>query len=152
MPQVRARERPAGIAATFRIRGAGIASVPGRLDLQAAMHDPEHGVLALRVLAQPGLLAADGPAGGPAERLLVIGARALRGRALVERHQDVAAELELDLRGALGRQLLPAAVEVAAEDCARLADPPLLRERVDRDSAGVGEEASLPGHESVQAA
>src|SRR5438045_1798118 len=84
----------------------------------SALHDPEQGVLALRVLAQPGLLAADGPARGPPERLLMIGARALRGRALVERHQDVAAELELDLRGALGRQLLPAAVEVAPEDCA----------------------------------
>jgi hypothetical protein len=127
--------------------------VPGaQVPERAALDDAEERAPARRIGLAPRRLAALLPAGGALERFLVVVARRLRGRALVEGHEDVAAELQLQPGRLLRRQLLPAAVEVAAEDRALLADLALLGERVDLEAAGVGEEVALPGHEAVQAA
>src|SRR5205823_9221211 len=97
--------------------------------VRAALDDAEE------VRAAGGLLAAQGPARGALERFDMVRPRALRGRALIEGHEDVGGELQLDLDRFLGSQLVPAAVEVALEDRALFADLPLLRQRKHLKSA-----------------
>ena len=118
--------------------------------VEPSLDDPEQGAVAPRILEEPGLLAPPRPPRRPGQRLLVVRARALRRRALVEGHEDVAAELQLDARRALRSQLLPAAVEVTAEDGALFGDPALFGKRVDLEAARIGEDVAVPGHEPVQ--
>ena len=67
-------------------------------------------------------------------------------------HDDVGAQCLLHRDRPLGRQLDPAAVDVAAEGDARIVDLPYVSEAVDLEPAGVGEDGPVPGHEFVQAA
>src|SRR5690606_18042345 len=90
-------------------------------------------------LAIPGADAALHPPRGPRQRGLVVGAGALRGRALVEGHDDVGTERLLHLDRDLGREALEASVDVGAESDAVLVDLAGGREGVDLEAAGVGE-------------
>ena len=118
--------------------------------VQPALDDAEEVARPCETL--PFVLAALLPAGGPGHRLFVVGAVGSRGRALVEGHQDVAAELGLDLHRPLRRQLLLAAVDVAAEDGALFGDLPLVGERVHLEAARVGQDVLVPRHELAEAA
>ncbi len=141
--RLRRRQELRGVlhAGPHRLRllahGKSAQRVPGEIELgdlarvahaqvlvQPALHDAEE--RRRPRIAEPRLLAAARPARGARQRLLVVRARRLRRRALVERHQDVAAELQLDPRRRLGSELVPAPVEVAAEDRPLLGDLALL--------------------------
>ena len=145
-------DREAAERGPGKIEGGDLLRMPlAEIAMQAALHDPEQ---RSRVITAPFplRLAPRGPAGGARDRLLVVRPIGLGRQAFVEAHEHVASELELDPRGALRRQELRAAVEVATERSALLVDLPVLGERVDLEAAGVGEEASVPRHEPVQAA
>src|SRR3954468_15565375 len=244
MTQVGAAEGAAGVAPAFLVRGARIASVAGRLDLQPSLPGEEEpvarhpggqdavekidsgeraaqevlgrsdahqvprlvrrkerrrvldpfphlrGVLAYRETAERGArqiergdlldvaftqiaeepslddseergasfaavplrLAAHRPSGGARHGFLVPRAVGLGREALVETHEDVAPEEKLDPGCPLRGEDLRAAVEVAAERGALLVNLAVLGERVDLESARVGEDAAVPRHEPVQAA
>ena len=93
-----------------------------------------------------------GPAQGQVHRLL--GARAIGGMlgALVEGHDDVGAEGDLDLHRLLGREDVRGAVEMRAKRDAFFADLAQLAEAEDLESAGVGEHGAIPRHEAVESA
>ena len=111
----------------------------------------------------PGVAAADEPALGARQRVLVVGALRQRGRALVEGHDDVGAERLLDLDGALRGEEVARAVEVGAEGDALLGDldepgparsrpaarSPRLKTWKPPESVSI---APGPGHEAVQPA
>ena len=84
------------------------------------------------------------------EALLQVGPVGLRGRTLVERHDDVRPQGLLDLHRALGGEEPAAPVEVRLEARALLGDLSVLGEAVDLESAGVREQRPVPGHEPVQ--
>jgi hypothetical protein len=79
-------------------------------------------------------------------------ARAVGGGALVEGHDDVAAEQALDLHRALGAEQVARAVEVAGERHALLGDLAQLAEAHHLVAAAVGEDRAVPVHEAVQPA
>ena len=94
-----------------------------------------------------------GPERRAADRLLELGARHARGRADVEAHRDVGAELGLDARGELRREALGAAVVDRAErDAVVVGGDQRVAEREDLEAARVGEDRAVPRHERVQAA
>src|ERR1700704_6341870 len=108
-----------------------------QIAVQASLDDSEE--RATRALGTfPFRLAASGPAGGARHRLLVPCALRSSGQALVEAHEDVASELELDPGGTLGGEKLRAAVEMAAESGALLVDLAPVRERIDLEASRVG--------------
>ena len=72
--------------------------------------------------------------------------------ALVEHHQDVAAEGELDVDGGFGREGVEVAIEVRLEDDAVLGDLAQAAQAEDLEAAGIGEDGVGPGHEAVQSA
>ena len=72
--------------------------------------------------------------------------------ALVEHHQDVAAEGELGVHGGFGREFVRVAVEVGLEDHAFVGDLAQAGEAEDLESAGIGEDGARPRHEAVQSA
>ena len=71
-------------------------------------------------------------------------ARGRQGDALVEHHGDGGIEQMLDLDRALGRQLVPAAVEVRAEHDAALVELAPRRQRHDLIAAGIGQDRAGP--------
>ena len=73
------------------------------------------------------------------------------GRAFVERHDDVRAEVLLDLDRTLGREEVRRAVEVALETHALLAEVAQAGEAEDLVAAAVGEEGTVPAREAVEA-
>ncbi len=72
--------------------------------------------------------------------------------ALVEGHEDVGAERDLDGDGVLGRKEVAGAIEVGAEVDAIGGDFAEFGEGEDLEAAGVGEHGAAPGHEAVDAA
>jgi hypothetical protein len=73
-------------------------------------------------------------------------------RALVQRHQYVAAERELDIHGRLRRERVDVTIEVGVEDdtlFGNLANP---RQAEHLKPAGISENRARPGHEPVQSA
>src|SRR6516164_4253907 len=80
--------------------------------------------------------------------------RSLRqGRgALVESHDDVCAELLLNLDRSLGRQLVERAIEVRSKLRAVVGDGALCRQAEDLKPAAVGEDWPGPTHEAMQSA
>ncbi len=89
----------------------------------------------------------------PPDGVLELRARHSGGRADVEAHRDVGAELGLDPRGELRREPFRAAVVDRAErDAVVVARDQRVPERKDLKAAGVGEDRPVPRHELVQAA
>ena len=82
----------------------------------------------------------------------MIGAIGIVGRTLVQGHQDVHAERELDLNRLFRRQDVAGAVQVGLEGDAFLADATQLGQAQDLEAAAVGQDRPIPPHESVQAA
>src|SRR5215470_12810933 len=70
-------------------------------------------------------------------------------RALVERHDDVGAEPDLRLHGALRTEEVRRAVEMRAEGHSFFTELPQLAEAEDLKSARIGENRAIPRHESV---
>jgi len=65
-------------------------------------------------------------------------------RALVERHDDVAADLLLDSHHAFRRQPVFGAVDVRAKRSAAVIDPPQTAEAEDLKAAAIGEDRTRP--------
>ncbi len=82
----------------------------------------------------------------------MIGDIGVVGRALVQGHEDVHAEGELDLDRLLRRQDVAGAVQVRLERDAFLADATQRGQAEDLEAAAVGQDGPIPPHESVQAA
>ena len=72
--------------------------------------------------------------------------------ALVEHHQDVAAEGQLHVDGGFGRERVQVAVQMRLEDDALLGDFPQAAQAEDLEAAGIGEDGAGPRHEAVQPA
>ena len=72
--------------------------------------------------------------------------------ALVEGHDDVGAEGDLDFHGAFGGKEVGRAVEVRPEGYAIFGEFAQVAEREDLEAAGIGEHRAGPGHEPVQSA
>jgi hypothetical protein len=72
------------------------------------------------------------------------------GRALVEHHRDVGAEVRLDAHHFLGPEEQLGAVEVGLERDAVVADLPQLREAEDLEAAAVRQDRAVPSHELVE--
>src|SRR5439155_23157295 len=70
--------------------------------------------------------------------------------ALVERHENIAAEGKLRVDGGFGSEGVEVAVQVRAEDDAVLGDAAQAAEAEDLVAAGVGEDGARPGHEAMQ--
>src|SRR5438270_11199835 len=73
-------------------------------------------------------------------------------RTLVERHENIAAESELNVHGRFGRERVRIAVQVGVEDDAFLGDLANAREAEDLESAGISEDGARPGHKGMQTA
>ena len=73
-------------------------------------------------------------------------------RALVEGHDHVCPQRTLDVDHPLGRKVVAAPVDVAAEGHPVVADVADGGEREDLESPGIGEDRTLPAHEVVQPA
>ena len=71
---------------------------------------------------------------------------------LIESHDDVRAQIPLDLHGAAGRQSSRAAVQMAAEGDAVGVNPVDFAQAEYLESAGIGQERTVPAHEIMQAA
>ena len=119
------------------------------LRVDPALADPEAELaLGARRVALPG-----GPVGRPADRILELAAGDVGGRDLVEAHRDVAAQVALDLRRELGREVrLGAVVDVAERDAVVVHRRQRVAEGEDLETAGVGENRAVPPHEPVQPA
>ena len=74
------------------------------------------------------------------------------GRALVQRHGDIAAQQPLDLDGPLRRELARGPVDMGAEGDAVLVQRPQRAERQRLIAARIREYGSVPVHEPMQAA
>jgi hypothetical protein len=118
------------------------------LEVGTALHDAEEKLVVARV----GFLRAARPVDGAVDG----GGDLLRGRrqphALVERHDDVGAEVVLDADRVLGPQEVVDPVDRAAE-----ADPVVghldqIGEREDLEAAGIGQPGLVPRREAVEAA
>ena len=124
----------------------------GRFAAQAGIHaaldDAEQG---RRVVAM-GRLRAPRPAQRQRHRFARLGLGSRIGRALVEDHDDVGAQRALHGHGAFRRQLHQAAVHRRAEAHTLLADLAHLRQAVDLEAAGIGEDRAFPVHEAMQVA
>ena len=72
--------------------------------------------------------------------------------ALVEHHEDVAAEGELGIDGGFGREGVGAAIEVRLKGDAMLGDFAQAGEAEDLEAARIGEDGVGPGHEAMEAA
>src|SRR5713101_5271373 len=143
-------DREAAQRVAGQVERGDLGGVPlAQLAVEPSLDDPEQ--VAARVL-QPLLLAAHRPARGPGDGLLVLLPRGARRRALVEAHQHVRAELTLHLHRALRGEQVLAPVEVAAEEGSLVRDLALLGQRVDLETARVGEDRSGPAHEAVEPA
>src|SRR5262249_32644245 len=126
-----------------KVDGADLLEVaPAKSEVEAALGDAEEGAPA----AAPGAGAPSQPAGGTGEALLHVGPLRLRGRTLVEGHQDVGAERLLDGDRPLGGEDVLAPVEVRLEGGALLGDAAVLGQAIDLVAAGVGEDGARPGH------
>ena len=112
------------------------------------LHDAEEH---LRIVGMV-LLAALGPAVGAVHGVLGGGVIAGIGGAHVKGHHDVRAQGVLDVHAHLGRDEAAAAVQVALEGYALLADLADTGEGKDLKPAAVGEDGLGPAHEAVQAA
>jgi hypothetical protein len=71
---------------------------------------------------------------------------------LVERHRNIGTERFLNRDRMLGREPMRRPIEMAPERHAVLVDDPEVAERHDLESAGVGQDRLVPGHEPVKAA
>ncbi len=93
------------------------------------------------------------PDGRQAHSLFELLARRVRGRADVEAHRDVRAQLGLDLGGELRREPLRRPVVHRAErDALIVSREDRVLQREDLVAARVGEDRPVPAHEAVQAA
>ncbi len=113
----------------------------------APLHDPEEEL----ILALPRLQAPLGPAYRPLGGVPGVVARAGKGDALVEGHDDVSAQILLDLDRPLGGEELPRAVALVPEGDPLLGDVPVLHGE-DLEPPGIGEHRSVPSGEPVQSA
>ena len=102
----------------------------------------------------PGALAlAPGPETRSADGVLELLARDARGRADVQAHRDVGAEVGLDPRDGLGREAGGRAVVDGAErDALVVRFENRVAQREDLVAAGVGQDRAVPPHEAVQPA
>lgn len=121
----------------------GRAQVP----LYAALDDPEQSLVRPPLRLQ----AAFRPAMRPLHSDFGVGVVVGIG-ALVERHDDVRAEVLLNGNGLLGGEAMRRAVNVTLERHAVIVDLAGLRQREDLKAARVGEHRTRPLHEPVQAA
>ena len=74
------------------------------------------------------------------------------GRALIELHDDIGAQLLLDAHVVLGRPEVPRAVDYRAKANPLIRKLQRVGETEDLEPARIGEDASVPVHEAVQAA
>ena len=93
-----------------------------------------------------------GPAHRQAHRARDLGLVRRQGRAFVEAHHDVAAQKPLDLHAALGAQMMPRSVHLAAEGHALLGQFAQVGEAHHLEPAGIGQDRVRPVHEPVQPA
>jgi hypothetical protein len=99
-----------------------------------------------------GRLAGRRPARGAFHGGLDLGTRQGAGRALVEGHDDIGAELRLDVHRQLGREDVPRAVVHRGELHAVVTHDAGALEAEHLKAAGVGQDRPVPAHEAVQAA
>jgi hypothetical protein len=93
------------------------------------------------------------PEAGQSHRLLELAAGRVGGRADVEAHRDVGAELGLRAGGQLRCQARRVAVVDRAEgDAVVVQAEDRVAEREDLEAAGVGQDRAVPAHEGVQPA
>ena len=112
------------------------------------LHDADQELVAAAVR----VLAGRRPARGALHGGFELRARQRAGRALVEGHDHVRAELLLYAHRQLGREHVAGAVVHGAELDAVVAHDPRALEAEDLEAAGVGEDRPVPPHEPVQAA
>ena len=117
---------------------------------------PEHlsgidGVV-LRGIARESLLAAGEPAHRAAARRFAVLPRRGNADALVKRHGDIRAEIGLNAHTLLGSHEDMPTVHMGIEVYALFLDLAQLRKGKDLESAGVGQDRSVPAHELMQPA
>ena len=81
---------------------------------------------------------------------LRIGVPVVGLRALIERHDDIGAQILLDLNGLLRRDAVDRAIQVGAKGDATLIHCALIRKREKLKPSRVGQYRLRPGHESMQ--
>ena len=74
------------------------------------------------------------------------------GRALVQHHQDVAAEGQLHVHRRYWSELVQVAIQVRLETHAFFGDLAQSAQAEDLEAAGIGKDRAGPGRETVQAA
>ncbi|MNH06159.1 hypothetical protein D3C79_655180 [compost metagenome] len=121
--------------------------IPQRL-VDGALNDAEQGVLVAQCIKL--LAGALGPAQGHLHGLarLFVGRRI--GRALVEDHHDVGAQIVLDLHGFLGVEEDLLAVDGMTEMHPLLGDLANVTQAEHLETTGVGQDGALPVHEIMQ--
>jgi len=92
------------------------------------------------------------PARGALHGGLDVFARQRARGTLVERHDDVGAELLLDAGGQLGREHVPGAVIHGGELDAVVIDAARALQAEHLEAPGIGEDRPVPAHEAVQSA
>ncbi len=155
------RISPQGVSGQVE-RGGVLDGPAAQVREEAALGDAEQrGPLPVgRFGGEPRVPAAEEPALRPRQRLLVVGALGLCRGALVEGHDHVCAQVQLDADGGLRGEEVARTVEVAAEGDPLLGDPhervaavlPGALEAVDLEAARVGEHGPAPGDEAVETA
>ena len=74
------------------------------------------------------------------------------GKTFIEHHRDIRAKPRLNVDGALGRELMPRAVEMRLEFGTLFGDDSALGETKDLEAAAVGQQRPVPADESMESA
>src|SRR6266852_1986182 len=150
-------------------RSYGVGCLPAQIRMDSALHYGEERLLIPRIVTREFLTrrvlqwlsplqsldlgqAACEPADASLTRVPRGGFVGLARDNVVELHDDVGAQVALNLHHDLGREESPRAVDVGLELHAFLVDGSKALERKDLKSARVGKDRAVPLHEAVESA
>src|SRR5215210_3656617 len=146
-PRLPDREAADGVAGEPYLHRA-VQALLAQIRIEAALHDAEQRLIGppVRRFAPPR------PPRRPPQRLLVVLAARVGGRALVQDHRDIRPKALLNLRDQLRCEGVPRAVVDGGELDALLRDPARFRQGEDLVAARVGKHRPVPTGERVKAA